>query len=274
MRTKYKFKSKKEDLKQEYLLSEENLSPDITSKNRIFVNTKKSYKKISLDNTLKNDKKKEPESHNKKKEVLHRTNTKSGIETKNSSIDEISNKNKYYNHRNKINRNSTFINCNNKTENTRKNLLMKMFSNERKSQNSDYNKLKDEQLINKSIYKNYRSNRLNKNKSVISDTERTNSLRSHSIRNFYKNANLNMDKSNIYKKIENSKNNNNNSNNYNFNNNNLQARLFKRKYLEEYRNKYEREEKEKEKEKDKEKERGKKREKEKEKQKQKEKESR
>ena len=271
MRTKYKFKSKKDDLKQEFLLSEENLSPDITSKNRIFVNTKKSYKKISLDNTLKNDKKKEPESLNKKKEVLHRTNSKTGIEIKNSSIDEISNKNKYYNHRNKINRNSTFINCNNKTENTRKNLLMKMFSDERKQPNSDYNKLEDEQLINKSIYKNYRSNRLNKNKSVISDTERTNSLRSHSIRNFYKNANLNMDKSNIYKKIENSKNNNNNNNNYNFNNNNLQARLFKRKYLEEYRNKYEREEKEKEK--DKEKERGKKREKEKEEEKQKEKES-
>ena len=266
MRKKYKFKSKKDDLKQEYLLSEENLSPDITSKSRIFVNTKKSYKKISLDNTLKNDKKKEPESHNKKKEVLHRTNSKTGIEIKNSSIDEISNKNKYYNHRNKINRNSTFINCNNKTENTRKNLLMKMFSDERKQPTSDYNKLEDEQLINKSIYKNYRSNRLNKNKSVISDTERTNSLRSHSIRNFYKNANLNMDKSNIYKKIENSKNNNNNNNNYNFNNNNLQARLFKRKYLEEYRNKYEREEKEK----DKEKERGKKREKEEEKQKEKE----
>ena len=275
MRTKYKFKSKKEDLKQEFLLSEENLSPDITSKNRIFVNTKKSYKKISLDNTLRNDKKKEPESHNKNKEVLHRANTKAGIEFKNSSIDEISNKNKYYNHRNKINRNSTFINSNNKTESTRKNLLMKMLSNERKSQNSDYNKLKDEQLINKSIYKNYRSNRLNKNKSLISDVERTNSLRSHSIRNFYKNANLNIDKSNIYKKIENSNNNNTNINNNNFNNNNLQARLFKRKYLEEYKNKYEKEEKEKEKkiEKEKEKEKEKNREKEEEKKKQKEKES-
>ena len=266
MRTKYKFKTKKDDLNQEYLLSEANLSPDITSKNRIFVNTKKSYKKISLDNTLKKDKKIEPESHNGHKEVLHRTSTKTGIEIKNSSIDEISIKNKYYNRRNKIIRNNTFINSNNKTENTRKNLLMKMFTDERKQPNSDYNKLQEEKLINKSIYKNYRSNRLNKNKSVISDVERT-SLRSHSIRNFYKNANLNIDKSNIYKKIENSNNNNNNNNNFN-NNNNLQARLFKRKYLEEYKNKYEKEEKEKEKEKL----RGKRKEKEEENEKQKDKE--
>ena len=69
MRTKYKFKYQKEK-KEKYLLSEENILPDEFNKSRIFVNTKKNFKRFSLENGVNNDTIKE----SKKKYSTNETN--------------------------------------------------------------------------------------------------------------------------------------------------------------------------------------------------------
>ena len=235
MRTKYKYKLRKEALVQKYLTSDENLSSYITNKNRILVNTKKYLKKSSRDNTTKND-------STKKSEISYSKENNPKI---NSNIIGLGDKNN--SQRNKINNKIPYVNNINKSEASKKTILKIIFNEEKKPFNNEYNKSQDEKLKNRSTFKCYRSNRLHRNKENSNDiknfnnnTEQINSIRSHSIRNFYKNASLGTEKNNIESnKIEKT-----------IYDKHLQTRLFKKNYFKEHMNEFEKKYEEKVKEKD------------------------
>ena len=241
MRTKYKFKFQKEK-KDNYLLSEENSTPGDTIKSRIFVNTKKNFKKFSLENTVNNETIKESRTNcNNNKINININRINNNIDGNNSINERAKNKIKILNHRNKINNNNnnTITHNKNNTDSSKKNMLMKIFSEEKKSFNN-HNLIESPKKENKnSIYNNYGSNRnyhlnniFNKSSSISID-KKSYSIRNNSIRNYYKNISY-QEKSNIEKDKEN----NDKDNKYN------QTKLYKKKYLEENKNKLEKKEKE------------------------------
>ena len=225
MRPKYKFKSTKEELEQNYLTSYENLSPDNTMRSRIFVNTNKYFKRNSVENSnTKNEITKKSEiSYNK--DIVAKMNVNINLENKN------------YKQRNKINDINSYLNTINKSGTTKNIILKKFFNEEKKPFNIEYNKSQDEKLLKNNTFKYYRSNRLcrnnlnnnNNNNNYINNTEQINSIRSHSIRNLYNNLSFGLEKTNSEK----------NKNEKPLFDKHLQARLFKKKCFEEYRNRYE-----------------------------------
>ena len=222
MRTKYKFKSQKEK-PEKYLLSEENILNENIKKNRIIVNTKKTFKRFSLENVTNKDTNKDIKTQYNNKEINPKVNKNINIENNNSINERINNKIKTYNHIYKTNINDN--RNNNKNDSSKKNILMKIFTEEKKSFNNN-NSIKSPigDKIN-SIYKNYGSNRNyhlrnNLNKNNESNDKRSYSIRNNSIRNYYKNISYG-EKNNIEK------------DNKNDNNKCNQTKLYKKKYLEE-----------------------------------------
>ena len=238
MRTNYKYNKYQDDKpNQKYILSEENVLKDKIDKSRILVNTKKYFKRLSLENASNIGQNKESKFHpNINKISSLKWNLNINIENKNSNNEGI-NKIKNSNYRNKTNNSNLIIN-NNKNNSSKKNILMKIFSEENKSFNTNLKSPNEEKNFN--LYRNYASNRnyhLNI-KNSFRNEQKSYSIRNNSIRNYYKSINS-VEKKNTEKE---SKENNENINKYN------RAKLFKKKYLEEYRNKIDKKEEDKEKE--------------------------
>ena len=227
MRTKYKYKYQKEKTNQNHFLSEENLSPDENTKNRIIVNTKKKFKKFSLENTAKKDENQKKSKFVNNKETNFKSNININIENKNS-ISESNRIQTYYN-RNKIDSPNNLLTQNNKNDIPKKNIFMKIYSEEKRIINNNLIKSPSKEK-NNSIYKAYGNNKnCNLGNNIIkynTNDKRSYSIRNNSIRNYYKNISYE-DRSNIEKKIE--------ENNYN------RTKLYKRKYFEEIKNKNENE---------------------------------
>ena len=244
MRTKYKYnKYPDEKAMQKHFLSEENVLTDEIAKRRIIVNTKKNLKRFSLENSSKKEQNKDSKFNpNTNKIANSKVNININIENKNSNNEGI-NKIKNYNYRNRTNNNNNLILNNNKSDSSKKNILMKIFCEEKKSMNNNLKSPIEEK--NNSIYRNYGSNRnyhLSSNivKNSTRNEKKSYSIRNNSIRNYYKNIscaeNKNIEKESIEKDNE-------SANKY------TKTKLFKKKYLEEYRNKIDKKEKEKDNEK-------------------------
>ena len=241
MRTKYKFKSLKEKINQKYLLSEENLLSEDITKNRIFVNIKKNYKKFSLENTANKEEFKQLEE---KKNNNKEQNPNDNIENKNSNNNNnINNKIKNYNYRNRIqNNNNLYIK--NKSDSSKKNILMRIYTEEKKSLDNFLIKSPNEEK-NKSIYRNYGGTNRNYHLSstIIKNNnankqQKSYSIRNNSIRSYYKNISYNerSNCSNVEKNISN--------NNEIHMNRCSQTKLYKRNIMEDYKNKLEKKENE------------------------------
>ena len=272
MRTKYKFKYQKEKMSQKYILSEENV--DKIANERIFVHIKKNNKKFSSENSTEKEKFQNSENNNISniKEQNSKVHLNIDIENKNSN-NTIINKTKNYHYRFKVNHNNennNNLNIKNKNDYSSKknNILTRILTEEKKylynNNNNIFNTHDDSK--NNSVYNNTKIFSTNRNYHLNNIIKRNNdkekqlsySIRNNSIRNYYKNISCN-ERNNSRKTEKNNNDDENDINKY------TQNRLFKRNFMEAYRNKIRKKEKTTENEKQKEKEKENVKEKEKEK---------
>ena len=155
MSSKYKYKYEKEKTHHNHYLSEEDVLPGENTKSRIIVNTKKNFKKMSLENTAKKNPIKESKIIFKNNETNSKLDINISIENNNSVKEGIINRIKTYKNRNKTNNCNLNIK-NNKSDSSKKNILMNVFS-EVKVDNNKIKQQKEEK--DNSLLKNYGSNR-------------------------------------------------------------------------------------------------------------------